>query len=52
MGRGKGHGPALVYYKSPESRYGGKGGIFTLFLSPSFPSLILEDPSKAVERAY
>ena len=36
--------------KKTESRYRGKGGKFTLFMSPSSPYLTLEDPSKAGKR--
>ena len=49
VGRREGHGSAHLYYKQQDGRNSGKGGTLTHFMSPSFLSLTLEDPSKAGE---
>ena len=46
-------GVAQHTYSTSNQRVGseGRGGKFTLFMSQSFPSLILEDPRKATQKS-
>ena len=50
---GRDEGMAQNTYSTSNQRVGSEGreGAFTLFMSQSFPSLTLEDPSKATKKS-